>query len=200
MQHHILRKLIDIRHSKTFELTMICVIIISALNVGAHTYKGLQPYQHILVYLDVGITIIFAAEIIIRLIAEGSIKRFAKDPWNVFDTLIVIGSLVPLESSSLVFVGRLLRIFRILRLVSFVPELRVLLNALFASLPRLGYLVLLMFIFFYIYGAVGATLFSEINPSLTLILIGLNNISIHREGLQEPPYEMHFILELGKYE
>jgi len=71
-----------------------------------------------------------------------------------------------LESSNLVFVGRLLRIFRVLRLISFVPELRVLLNALITSLPRLGYLVLLMFIFFYIYGAVGATLFSKINPFL----------------------------------
>ena len=162
----LIERVIEVRHSKVFELTMIFVIIISALNVGAHTYRGLTSYQHVLAYLDVGITIIFSAEIIIRLIAEGSIKRFVKDPWNVFDTLIVIGSLVPLESSSLVFVGRLLRIFRILRLVSFVPELRVLLNALFASLPRLGYLVLLMFIFFYIYGAVGATLFSEINPFL----------------------------------
>ncbi|MEK9917709.1 MAG: ion transporter, partial [Betaproteobacteria bacterium] len=51
-------------------------------------------------------------------------------------------------------------------LISFIPELRVLLNALVTSLPRLGYLVLLMFIFFYIYGAIGATLFSEINPFL----------------------------------
>jgi voltage-gated sodium channel len=63
-------------------------------------------------------------------------------------------------------VGRLLRIFRVLRLISFIPELRLLLNALFKSLPRLGYLVLLMFIFFYIYGAIGSTLFASINPFL----------------------------------
>ncbi|MBA4741049.1 MAG: ion transporter, partial [Burkholderiales bacterium] len=37
---------------------------------------------------------------------------------------------------------------------------------LFKSLPRLGYLVLLMFIFFYIYGAIGSTLFGAINPFL----------------------------------
>ncbi len=78
----------------------------------------------------------------------------------------MIGSLIPLESSNLVFIGRLLRIFRVMRLISFIPELRVLLNALVTSLPRLGYLVLLMFIFFYIYGAINATLFSVINPFL----------------------------------
>ena len=161
-----LQTIINIRHNKAFELTMILIIIISALTVGARTYEQLIPYQHILSYMDFAITAIFLIEILIRIIAEGSIKRFLKEPWNVFDTLIVIGSLVPLESASLVFVGRLLRIFRVLRLISFVPELRVLLNALLKSLPRLGYLVLLMFIFFYIYAAIGATLFSEINPFL----------------------------------
>ena len=145
---------------------MIFIILFSALTVGARTYKQLEPYQDFLSYLDIFITVIFLIEIVIRYIAEGDFKRFVRDPWNLFDTIIVVGSLIPLESSSLVFVGRLLRIFRVLRLISFIPELRLLLNALFKSLPRLGYLVLLMFIFFYIYGAIGSTLFGSINPFL----------------------------------
>ena len=52
------KRIVEIRHSKTFELAMIFVIIVSALNVGAHTYKGLAPYEHILSYLDVCITTI----------------------------------------------------------------------------------------------------------------------------------------------
>lgn len=145
---------------------MIFIILFSALTVGARTYKQLEPYQDLLSYLDIFITVIFLIEIVIRYIAEGDFKRFVRDPWNLFDTIIVVGSLIPLESSNLVFVGRLLRIFRVLRLISFIPELRLLLNALFKSLPRLGYLVLLMFIFFYIYGAIGSTLFGSINPFL----------------------------------
>lgn len=145
---------------------MIFIILFSALTVGARTYKELEPYQDFLSYLDIFITVIFLIEIVIRYIAEGDFKRFVRDPWNLFDTIIVVGSLIPLESSNLVFVGRLLRIFRVLRLISFIPELRLLLNALFKSLPRLGYLVLLMFIFFYIYGAIGSTLFGSINPFL----------------------------------
>jgi len=145
---------------------MIFIILFSALTVGARTYKQLEPYQDFLSYLDIFITVIFLIEIVIRYIAEGDFKRFVRDPWNLFDTIIVVGSLIPLESSNLVFVGRLLRIFRVLRLISFIPELRLLLNALFKSLPRLGYLVLLMFIFFYIYGAIGSTLFGSINPFL----------------------------------
>lgn len=63
-------------------------------------------------------------------------------------------------------VGRLIRIFRVLRMVSMVPELRLLLNSLLKALPQLGYVILLMFIIFYIYAAVGASFFSGINPVL----------------------------------
>ncbi len=57
---------------------MIIVIIISALNVGARTYQGLDPYRHVLSYLDVGITVIFAIEIVIRLIAAKARDNFSK--------------------------------------------------------------------------------------------------------------------------
>jgi voltage-gated sodium channel len=62
--------------------------------------------------------------------------------------------------------GRLLRIFRVLRLVSIIPELRVLLNAFVSAIPRMGYVSLLMFIIFYIYAAIGSVLFHDINEGL----------------------------------
>ena len=62
--------------------------------------------------------------------------------------------------------GRLLRIFRVLRLVSIIPELRVLLNAFLKAIPRMGYVSLLMFIIFYIYAAMGSIFFGQINPTL----------------------------------
>ena len=69
--------------------------------------------------------------------------------WNIFDTVIVIGSLIP-EGGSGVLLARLLRVFRVLRLVSMVPELRLLINALIKAIPRMGYIALLMFVIFYI--------------------------------------------------
>ena len=98
--------------------------------------------------------------------AEGSLRRFFRQGWNVFDFVIVTASLIPVEESQMALLGRLLRIFRVLRLVSMVPELRMLLNSLLKALPQLGYVILLMFIIFYIYAAIGATLFEAINPTL----------------------------------
>jgi voltage-gated sodium channel len=70
------------------------------------------------------------------------------------------------EESQMALLGRLLRIFRVLRLVSIVPELRVLLNAFVNAVPRMGYVSLLMFVIFYIYAAVGSILFHAINEGL----------------------------------
>ena len=51
-------------------------------------------------------------------------------------------------------------------MISIVPELRILLNSLLKALPQLGYVVLLMFIIFYIYGALGAIMFAAVNEEL----------------------------------
>ena len=84
----------------------------------------------------------------------------------MFDTLIVTMSLIPIEDSEVVLLARLVRIFRVLRLISIIPELRILISALIKALPPMGYVLLLMFIIFYIYAAVGSLLFEQINPTL----------------------------------
>jgi len=151
---------------KAFEAFVIGIIIISALLVGAKTYNISPTAQQIITLLDWAITFIFLAEISIRFIGSEHKSRFFFNAWNLFDTLIVIASLIPVEDSEMALLGRTIRIFRVLRMVSFVPELRLLLNALVSALPQLGYVVALMFIIFYIYGAIGSFLFEAINPEL----------------------------------
>ncbi len=158
--------LVNLRHNRAFEFFVIAVIIISALEIGAKTYDLSPAAVSITKYLDIFITVFFLVEISIRFIAEQNKKHFFKSGWNVFDTLVVVISLIPIEQSEMVLLARLIRIFRVLRMISIVPELRTLINSLFIALPRLGYVVLLMFIIFYIYAAIGSALFAEINPVL----------------------------------
>jgi len=155
-----------LRDNKLFELFVVAIIILSALLIGAKTYPIPQAVMRAVTWLDVGITVIFLFEIVVRFIAEPNKRRFFHNGWNVFDTLVVVVSLVPIEDSEMALVGRLVRIFRVLRMVSIIPELRTLLNSLLRALPQLGYVLLLMFIIFYIYAAVGATFFASINPEL----------------------------------
>lgn len=156
-------KLID--NSKAFQGFVIFVIIVSALSIGAHTYHLPNWMEKSLLLLDIGITVFFAIEIVIRFLASDGPKKFFSNGWNIFDTLIVIGSLIPAGGAG-ILIARLLRIFRVLRLVSMIPELRMLVNALLKAIPRMGYIALLMFVIFYIYGAIGSMLFAHINDFL----------------------------------
>ena len=151
--------------SKIFQSFVIAVIVISALTVGAHTYTLHPTAEFILHWMDIGITAFFLIELVIRYIASKGIKDFFSKGWNIFDFIIVVGSLYPAAGST-IFIARLLRIFRVLRLVSMIPELRLLVNSLLKAIPQMGYIALLMFVIFYIYAAMGSMLFAEINPVL----------------------------------
>lgn len=156
----------SVRSNRYFEAFVIVVIITSALLVGAKTYDISANWRTLIYVLDWVITLIFLTEISVRFLGEERKRDFFKQGWNVFDTIIVVASLVPIEDSDMALVGRLIRIFRVLRLISIIPEMRILMNALIKALPQLGYVLVLMFIIFYIYGAIGSMLFAEINPSL----------------------------------
>ena len=155
-----------IRSNKFFELFVISIIIFSALIIGAKTFTIPESMLRFVNVLDWAITLFFLAEITIRFLGEDRKRDFFKSGWNVFDTLIVVVSLIPVNDTELALIGRLIRIFRVLRMISLIPELRMLLGALLKALPQLGYVMLLMFIIFYIYAAVGSTFFYNINAEL----------------------------------
>ena len=154
-----------VNSSPIFQWAVIAVIIISALLIGAKTHDLPPEIVNVLSFLDQAITVFFVIELTIRFLTDKNKKSFFKSGWNIFDTLIVIGSLIPAGGSG-VLLARLLRVFRVLRLVSMVPELRLLINALLKAIPRMGYIALLMFVIFYLYAAVGSIMFHAINETL----------------------------------
>jgi len=155
-----------IETSTLFQGVVIAIIILSALTIGAKTYDLPPLVEQSLSVMDSAITLFFLIEILFRLAASPIKRRFFMDGWNLFDTLVVIGSLIPLDNSEAVLLGRLLRVFRVLRLVSVVPELRFLINSLLKAIPRMGYIALLMFIIFYIYAAMGSMFFASVDNEL----------------------------------
>ncbi len=159
-------KFFRIRSNKIFETFIVSIIIFSALVVGVKTYDIPPAISQLVFVLDWLITAVFLIEITIRFLGEKHKRNFFRSGWNIFDTVIVLVSIIPIEDTEMAVIGRLIRIFRVLRMVSIIPELRILLTSLLKALPQLGYVMLLMFIIFYIYAAVGSTFFASINPDL----------------------------------
>ncbi|MDN3653248.1 ion transporter [Thalassotalea ponticola] len=160
------KKLFALKENKVFEMAVVAVIIISALEIGAKTFELPEGAISMTQLLDIFITVFFLFEITIRFLADDNKKAFFKNGWNIFDTVVVVISLIPINDAEMALLARLVRVFRVLRMVSVVPELRVLINSLLKALPQLGYVLLLMFIIFYIYAAIGSFVFKDINPTL----------------------------------
>lgn len=162
----LLEQLRRIESSRLFQGAVISIIILSALTIGAKTYSLPPLASNALLVMDYAITLFFLLEILFRFGVHPDKRHFFRDGWNLFDTLVVVGSMIPMDNAEAVLLGRLLRVFRVLRLISVVPELRFLINSLLKAIPRMGYIALLMFIIFYIYAAMGSMFFADIDAFL----------------------------------
>ena len=152
--------LFKLKEGRIFQFVVILIIILNAITIGVTTYDVSEFTKQAINYLDYSITVFFVIEIIIRFIGEPKKLDFFKSGWNIFDTLIVLISLIPIPNNSSFLLLRLLRVFRVLRLISVVPELKKIIEALLTSVKRVFYVGLLLFIILYIYATIGSILFS----------------------------------------
>ena len=152
--------LFKLKEGRIFQFVVILIIILNAITIGVTTYDVSEFTKQAINYLDYSITVFFVIEIIIRFVGEPKKLDFFKSGWNIFDTLIVLISLIPIPNNSSFLLLRLLRVFRVLRLISVVPELKKIIEALLASVKRVFYVGLLLFIILYIYATIGSILFS----------------------------------------
>lgn len=156
--------LYKIKESRIFQFVVISIIILNAITIGVNTYDLSDLTKKLINYLDYLITVFFVIEIIIRFIGEPNKKDFFKSGWNIFDSTIVLISLIPIPNNSSFLLLRLLRVFRVLRIISVIPELKKIIEALLNSVKRVFYVSLLLFIILYIYATIGSILFSEDIP------------------------------------
>lgn len=144
-----------------FQQTIIGLIILNALILGAQTYPAIEAVAgEQMEFLNGLIVTVFVIEILARLIVAG--PRFFRGGWNVFDFLIVAVSLVP-DSAGL-SVLRALRILRVLRLLSTVGQLRVVTESLLRAIPGIGWIGLLLLLVFYVFGVMATVLFGSEFP------------------------------------
>jgi voltage-gated sodium channel len=145
----------------TTERVLAGLIILNALVLGLETSQSimarhgwwLDPLDHILLG-------IFVVEVIVRLIVTG--RSFFRDPWNVFDFIVITLSLMP--QTGPLSVLRALRILRVLRLVSAVPTLRRVVGGLIQSMPGIGAIAFLLTLVYYCFAVMATNMFADAAP------------------------------------
>lgn len=148
--------------SKTFTNFILTAVFLNAIVIGFQSYPEIDAaYGSLFHSLDLIFLTIFTVEVILKLIVDRT--KYFKDGWNLFDFIVVAASIAFMNSQFLT-VLRILRVLRILKTISSIHSLRRIITSLFMAIPTIGSILLLMVIFFFIYGVVGATFFAEASP------------------------------------
>ncbi|GAB4346080.1 MAG: hypothetical protein Kow006_04080 [Gammaproteobacteria bacterium] len=147
--------------SSRIQHMILALIAVNAVTLGLETSPAIMAeHGTLLRWLDHIILSIFVVEIGLKLVAFG--WRFFREPWNVFDFLVVGIALVP--ASGPLAVLRTLRVLRILRLVSMVPRMRLVVESLLHAVPGIASIAGLMLILFYVAAVMATGFFSVDYP------------------------------------
>lgn len=140
---------------------VVAVIVVNAITLGLETSSGaMSAAGGVIRAVDAICLAIFVVEIAVKLFAHG--PAFFRDPWNVFDFVVVGVALVPASGPFAVL--RALRVLRVLRLVSVLPRLRFIVEALLAALPGIGAIGTLLALIFYVAAVMATSLFGASFP------------------------------------
>ncbi|HEX2128016.1 MAG TPA: ion transporter [Solirubrobacterales bacterium] len=153
-----------IAESPRFQGFIYAVIVANAITLGLGTYDFSSTVHSAVTTLDDIWLGIFVVEIVIRIAAYGWRPwNFFRDGWNVFDFFVIAFAFAPglRENATLL---RLARLLRVVRLVSVMPDLRMLVRAMARSLAPIASLVVLTLLLMYVYGMIGWIIFNEEDP------------------------------------
>ncbi|MGH4009371.1 MAG: ion transporter [Pseudonocardiaceae bacterium] len=144
-----------------FQGFIIGVIVVNAVTLGLETSDRVVAQSGGLLQLVDRVALgIFVVELVLRISAHG--WRFLRDPWSVFDFVIIGIALIP--ASGAFSVLRALRILRVLRLVRLVPSMRGVVEALLTAVPGMASIASLLGLLIYIAAVMATQLFGDGAP------------------------------------
>ncbi|MEE2689226.1 MAG: ion transporter [Pseudomonadota bacterium] len=150
------RRFVD---SNFFQRFILIIIMLNAVVLGLETSTAaMEAYGSWLIALDTLALSIFIAEILLKLYAMR--LRYFRDPWNIFDFIIIAIALLPVSEGFSVL--RALRVLRAFRLISMVPKMRLVVQAFLKAIPGMGSIMLLMMLVFYVFSVMATKLFGTV--------------------------------------
>ena len=198
--HNLLKNFIESRFINIF-ITL--VILINAITLGLETDEELvSKIGNMLIYVDKIALSIFVIELLIKLFVYR--LSFFKSGWNVFDFIIVTIALIP--TSGPLSILRAFRIFRALRLLSMVPSMKKVIQAMFYAIPGIASVGTIIVLIFYIsavlvtnffgnkfedwFGSIGESMYSLFQ----IMTLESWSMGIVRPVMEEYPYAWAFFV------
>ena len=165
----------DTRSGKSFDVVLIVCILLSVSVVMLDSVEDVsKKYHALLMSCEWTFTVLFTIEYVFRLFSVGKPLRYATSFFGVVDLLAILPTyLSPLLQGSEAFVVvrllRTLRIFRVLKLVQYVAEARLLLQALRSSGRKLLVFIAAILTIVTIFGSIMYVVEGRTNPEFSSI-------------------------------
>jgi len=154
-------KIEEVINRNSIQAGVVILILLNAMLLGMETSPFIMSmFGEVIHVIDHAILGIFICELILLILARG--LDFFKDPWCLFDFIVISIALIPASESLSVL--RSLRVLRVLRLINKVDSMRRVVRGLLGSLASLGSVVGLMLIVFYVSAVVTTNLFGKEFP------------------------------------
>uniref|UniRef100_A0A2K6MDS2 Voltage-dependent T-type calcium channel subunit alpha n=1 Tax=Rhinopithecus bieti TaxID=61621 RepID=A0A2K6MDS2_RHIBE len=152
-------KLRGIVDSKYFNRGIMMAILVNTVSMGIEHHEQPEELTNILEICNVVFTSMFALEMILKLAAFG-LFDYLRNPYNIFDSIIVIISIWEIvgQADGGLSVLRTFRLLRVLKLVRFMPALRRQLVVLMKTMDNVATFCMLLMLFIFIFRAVGGNL------------------------------------------
>ncbi|ESO08974.1 hypothetical protein HELRODRAFT_109965 [Helobdella robusta] len=163
----------NLTKNQKFDVAIMVVILLNMTTMGLEHYDQPKAMEITLNYINTVFIVIFTLECVMKLL--GLRFYYFKEPWNIFDFVVVITSILAMALSSvlnklpvsptMLRVVRVFRVGRVLRLVKSAKGIRTLLFSLAVSMPALFNIGLLLFLVMFIYAIVGMSSFMHVKHS-----------------------------------
>ncbi|XP_033242406.1 sodium channel protein para isoform X46 [Drosophila miranda] len=160
----------EIVTDKKFDIVIMLFIGLNMFTMTLDRYDASDTYNAVLDYLNAIFVVIFSSECLLKIFALR--YHYFIEPWNLFDVVVVILSILGLVlsdiiekyfvSPTLLRVVRVAKVGRVLRLVKGAKGIRTLLFALAMSLPALFNICLLLFLVMFIFAIFGMSFFMHV--------------------------------------
>ncbi|XP_061392183.1 sodium channel protein para isoform X7 [Musca vetustissima] len=160
----------EIVTDKKFDIIIMLFIGLNMFTMTLDRYDASEAYNNVLDKLNGIFVVIFSGECLLKIFALR--YHYFKEPWNLFDVVVVILSILGLVlsdiiekyfvSPTLLRVVRVAKVGRVLRLVKGAKGIRTLLFALAMSLPALFNICLLLFLVMFIFAIFGMSFFMHV--------------------------------------
>uniref|UniRef100_A0A3B4D3Z2 Ion transport domain-containing protein n=1 Tax=Pygocentrus nattereri TaxID=42514 RepID=A0A3B4D3Z2_PYGNA len=153
-------KLWGIVESKYFNRGIMIAILINTISMGIEHHEQPDELTNVLEICNIVFTSMFALEMILKLTAFGCFN-YLRNPYNIFDGIIVIISVCEIagQSDGGLSVLRTFRLLRVLKLVRFMPALRRQLVVLMKTMDNVATFCMLLMLFIFIFSILGMHIF-----------------------------------------